>query len=152
MDQLRNVAEQLGVTAQVAVKPEDTQEPIPTEHIPAREAQEAGDLENARKAWEKVIELNPRDEVAKTELAKVLLLLRSRENTATDDPQSQADALFAAGQHEEAFDILLHALRDACDDETRDAVRTHALDLFRVAGNTPQVRAARRRLTTLLMV
>ncbi|MDO4258949.1 MAG: tetratricopeptide repeat protein [Actinomycetaceae bacterium] len=150
-EELLQAAAQMGVTARVAVAEEDIAEPIPDEHLPAMALEEEGDLEGARAAWEKVVNLNPRDEKAKTELARISLLLRSAEADSSD-PHGQADALFASGDHAAAFDLLLGAMAQTTDSDERDALRTRLLDLFRIAGSTDEVKVARKRLTTLLMI
>ncbi|QWW20369.1 tetratricopeptide repeat protein [Schaalia sp. 19OD2882] len=156
LPQLLEAAAQLGVTAKIAVDEADTAEPTPEEHLPALEAEAAGDLDAALAAWEKVVDLNSRDEKAKAELARVRLLLRSAaadvEGAPAEDPQARADALLAAGRPAEAFDLLLDAMSASRQAEERDRMRERLVDLFRIAGPTPEVRAARKRLTTLLMV
>ena len=67
------------------------------------------------------------------------------------DPAARADALFAAGDAAGAFDVLLDLLAATKDDEERDALRVRLLDLFRVAGSSPEVSKARTRLAMLLM-
>ena len=149
IEDLLRAAQQMGVTGRVAVSGEDVAKPIPEEHLPALEAEERGDLEGARAAWDKIIELNPRDEDAKDHRARVNL--RLRESLASDDPSARADALFAAGQYAEAFEVLLQLMEDASEEEKED-YRVRLLDLFRIAGNTPEVKTARRRLSSLLMI
>ena len=97
-----------------------------------------------------MIELNPRDEAAKSHLSRVRLAARSAQADATD-PAAHADALFAAGDAAGAFDVLLDLLAATKDDEERDALRLRLLDLFRVAGSSPEVSKARTRLAMLLM-
>ena len=100
--------------------------------------------------WEKVIELNPRDEDAKSHLSRVRLAARAAQADAAD-PAARADAMFAAGDAAGAFDVLLDLLAATKDDEERDALRLRLLDLFRVAGSSPEVSKARTRLAMLLM-
>ena len=131
--QVLEAAAQMGVTARIAVA-----------------AEAAGNLDEAIAGWEKVIELNPRDEAAKSHLSRVRLAARSAQADATD-PAAHADALFAAGDAAGAFDVLLDLLAATKDDEERDALRLRLLDLFRVAGSSPEVSKARTRLAMLLM-
>lgn len=156
LPQLREVAAQLGANARIKVDEADTQEPTPEEHLAPLAAEEEGNLEEAVALWEKVIDLNPRDEAAKSQCARVRLLLRSRGNELGDElpaePEQRADALLASGQSARAFDVLLDVLATSTQQEERDRVRLHLLDLFRVAGPTDEVRSARKRLTTLLMI
>lgn len=153
IDELLGVAAQMGVTGGVVVTASDTEAPTPEEHLPALAAEESGDLDGAVEAWQKVVERNPRDEDAKAHLARVRIARRSAaEPSSSDDPADQADQLFQAGNQGRAFDLLLGVLANATDADQRDRARLRLLDLFRVAGNTEEVRRARRRLSTLLMV
>ena len=67
---------------------------------------------------------------------------------------STTDALVdavAAADAAGAFDVLLDLLAASTDAEERDALRLRLLDLFRVAGSSPEVSTARTRLAMLLM-
>ena len=149
--QVLDAAAQMGVTARIAVAAEDTVAPTPPEHEAPLAAEAAGNLDEAIAGWEKVIELNPRDEAAKSHLSRVRFAARAYGEQNTDDPAARADALFAAGDAAGAFDVLLDLLAATKDDEDRDALRLRLLDLFRVAGSTPEVSKARTRLAMLLM-
>ena len=149
--QVLEAAAQMGVTARIAVAAEDTVAPTPPEHEAPLAAESAGNLDAAIAGWEKVIELNPRDEDAKSHLSRVRFAARAYGDQNADDPAARADAMFAAGDAAGAFDVLLDLLAATKDDEERDALRLRLLDLFRVAGSTPEVSKARTRLAMLLM-
>ena len=149
--QVLEAAAQMGITARIAVAAEDTVAPTPPEHEAPLAAEDTGNLDEAIAGWEKVIELNPRDEAAKSHLSRVRFAARAYGEQDTDDPAARADALFAAGDAAGAFDVLLDLLAATKDDEERDALRLRLLDLFRVAGSTPEVSKARTRLAMLLM-
>ncbi len=149
--QVLDAAAQMGVTARIAVAAEDTVAPTPPEHEAPLAAEAAGNLDAAIAGWEKVIELNPRDEDAKSHLSRVRFAARAYGEQNADDPAARADAMFAAGDAAGAFDVLLDLLAATKDDEERDALRLRLLDLFRVAGSTPEVSKARTRLAMLLM-
>lgn len=149
--QVLEAAAQMGVTARIAVAAEDTVAPTPPEHEAPLAAEAAGNLDEAIAGWEKVIELNPRDEDAKSHLSRVRFAARAYGEQNADDPAARADAMFAAGDAAGAFDVLLDLLAATKDDEERDALRLRLLDLFRVAGSTPEVSKARMRLAMLLM-
>ena len=149
--QVLDAAAQMGVTARIAVAAEDTVAPTPPEHEAPLAAEDAGKLDEAIAGWEKVIELNPRDEAAKSHLSRVRFAARAYGEQNTDDPAARADALFAAGDAAGAFDVLHDLVAATKDDEERDALRLRLLDLFRVAGSTPEVSKARTRLAMLLM-
>lgn len=148
--QVLEAAAQMGVTARIAVAAEDTVAPTPPEHEAPLAAEAAGNLDEAIAGWERVIELNPRDEDAKSHLSRVRLAARAAQADAAD-PAARADALFAAGDAAGAFDVLLDLLAATKDDKERDALRVRLLDLFRVAGSSPEVSKARTRLAMLLM-
>ena len=150
VSQLLEASAQMGITARIAVAAEDTAAPIPPEHEAPLAAEEAGNLDEAITLWERVVELNPRDEDAKSHLSRVRLAARAAQADAAD-PAARADAMFAAGDAAGAFDVLLDLLAATKDDEERDALRLRLLDLFRVAGSTPEVSKARTRLAMLLM-
>ena len=149
--QVLEAAAQMGVTARIAVAAEDTVAPTPPEHEAPLAAESAGNLDAAIAGWEKVIELNPRVEDAKSHLSRVRFAARAYGEQNADDPAARADAMFAAGDAAGAFDVLLDLLAATKDDEERDALRLRLLDLFRVAGSTPEVSKARTRLAMLLM-
>ena len=149
--QVLEAAAQMGITAPIAVAAEDTVTPTPPEHEAPLAAEDAGNLDEAIAGWEKVIELNPRDEDAKSHLSRVRFAARAYGEQNADDPAARADAMFAAGDAAGAFDVLLDLLAATKDDEERDALRLRLLDLFRVAGSTPEVSKARTRLAMLLM-
>lgn len=149
--QVLEAAAQMGITARIAVAAEDTVAPTPPEHEAPLAAEDAGNLDEAIAGWEKVIELNPRDEAAKSHLSRVRFAARAYGEQDTDDPAARADALFAAGDAAGAFDVLLDLLAATKDDEERDALRLRLLDLFRVGGSSPEVSKARTRLAMLLM-
>lgn len=149
--QVLEAAAQMGITARIAVAAEDTVAPTPPEHEAPLAAEDTGNLDEAIAGWEKVIELNPRDEAAKSHLSRVRFAARAYGEQDTDDPAARADALFAAGDAAGAFDVLLDLLAATKDDEERDALRLRLLDLFRVAGSSPEVSKARTRLAMLLM-
>lgn len=152
IEELLGVAKQMGVTAGIRVTDEDTAAPIPEEHVPARQAEEAGDLPAAVAAWEKVLEHHPHDQVALAEVARLRLLVRSQSSNDEETVAGRADRLFAAGDHAQAFAILLEIVANTSDTEEKDAARARLVELFRIAGNTDDVRQARQRLSTLLMV
>ena len=149
--QVLEAAAQMGITARIAVAAEDTVAPTPPEHEAPLAAEDAGNLDEAIAGWEKVIELNPRDEAAKSHLSRVRFAARAYGEQNTDDPAARADAMFAAGDAAGAFDVLLDLLAASTDAEERDALRLRLLDLFRVAGSSPEVSTARTRLAMLLM-
>lgn len=151
VSQILEAAAQMGITARIAVAAEDTAAPIPPEHEAPLAAEEEGRLDEAIALWERVVELNPRDEDAKSHLSRVRFAARAFGDHDASDPAARADTLFAAGDAQAAFDVLLELLAATTDAEERDALRLRLLDLFRVAGSSPEVSKARTRLAMLLM-
>ena len=151
VSQILEAAAQMGITARIAVAAEDTAAPIPPEHEAPLAAEEEGRLDEAIALWERVVELNPRDEDAKSHLSRVRFAARAYGDHDASDPAARADTLFAAGDAQAAFDVLLELLAATTDAEERDALRLRLIDLFRVAGSSPEVSKARTRLAMLLM-
>lgn len=155
--ELLQAAQQLGVTGRLDVSETDKEKPTPQEHLPAREAEENGDWDQAVKAWKKVLANNPSDKEAKVALVRARFERRfEREqmaaaNTATS-PTVSADAKFASGDEKGAFDVLLDALMAASDDDDREKFRRALVGLFPIAADGAAVKDARRRLATYLMV
>ena len=56
-----------------------------------------------------------------------------------------------SGRRAGAFQVLLDLIGAASDPEEREALRQRLVDLFRVAGATPEVKKARTLLSMLLM-
>ena len=70
----------------------------------------------------------------------------------TESPTTSADAHFAAGGEQGAFNVLLDALISAEDESDKEKYRRALVDLFPIASDTAAVKAARNRLATHLMV
>lgn len=151
IDQVLEAADRMGVNGRIAVSAEDVAVPIPPEHEAPLAAEAAGDLETAIAAWERIVELNPRDSAAKAHLSRARLAARAAVEDS-DDPAARADALFAAGDEAGAYDVLLGLIGGGGDQEAKDAARLRLLDLFRIAGSTPAVMKARTRLSMLVLV
>ena len=77
VSQILEAAAQMGITARIAVAAEDTVAPIPPEHEAPLAAEEEGRLDEAIALWERVVELNPRDEDAKSHLSRVRFAARA---------------------------------------------------------------------------
>lgn len=151
IDEVTKAAAQMGVTGRIAVSAEQTSAPTPNEHLAPLALEADGDLEGAMRAWERVVELNPRDGAAKTHLARVRLEARTASLDGAD-PMARADLLFSKGDAEAAFSLLLDLVEQGQTPEDKDGARLRLLDLFAVAGNTPEVMKARMRLSTLVLI
>lgn len=143
---------------------EDETEPAADpKYAEADEAVVSGDLDAAVAAYQRLLQENPGDDQARTGLARVQLVARTREldadsvrSAAADSPgdvdaQIQvADVDLLGGHVEDAFDRLVGTVRRVSGDE-RDRVRTHLLELFEIVGNDdPRVRTFRGRLASAL--
>lgn len=131
--------------------------------VAAEEALLAGDLDEAERAYKKVLAQSPADEVAAAGVAQVGLLRRvqgvdaqavlAQAAAAPDDIDAQtlaADVELLAGQAEAAYTRLIDLVRRTSGAD-RDRVRTHLLSLFTLAGrDDPTVAAARRALASAL--
>jgi putative thioredoxin len=122
-----------------------------------------GDLDEAERAYKKILAERPADEAAAAGLAQVGLLRRVQ---GVDVPSALADAdarpddmaaqLLAAdlevlsGEAERAYARLVQLVRRVFGDD-RDTVRQHLVSLFSVAApDDPAVAAARRALANAL--
>lgn len=129
----------------------------------AEEALAAGDLDAAVAAYQRLLQAEPGDEQARTGLARVQLVARTREvdldaarEAAATDPADVdaqikvADVDLMGGHVEDAFDRLVSTVRRVAGDD-RDRVRTHLVELFEIVGHEdPRVRTFRTRLANAL--
>ena len=106
-------------------------------------AVEAARTEDSEDAWRKVIELDPNHAEARRELARFEL----ERATTNGGPFADADRLMAAGDVEEAVDLMLARLNG----EEREAARQHLLQLLDVLDAAdPRALAARKKLALAL--
>lgn len=160
LDELLQVAPQLGVTGRIRVSDEDLEQPIPEEHWVARAAEDEGDWSKAVKAWKKVLANNPSDQEAKTALARARFERRYEKELVAvevgegspDSPATLADNMFARGDEEGAFNVLLDSLVATYDPKEKEAYRKQLVGLFPIATDSAAVKSARTRLATHLMV
>jgi putative thioredoxin len=131
--------------------------------IAADDAMVAGNLEEAERAYRKILAERPADEAAAAGLAQVGLLRRiqgvdpatalAAAATAPDDVDAQAlaaDVEVINGQAEQAYSRLVDLVRRTSGDD-REKARTHLVSLFGVAApDDPSVIAARRALARAL--
>lgn len=135
---------------------------VPPAHAEAHRLSQEGQYVAAAEAYEKVLESDPSDELARRERAKALLLARSanadvrevREYAAShpDDVDAQlavADVDMIGGQIQDAFDRLLDYV--AAHPDEMEPVRQRLLEYFLIPEPTDERLArARRRLATLM--
>ncbi|MEU7821190.1 tetratricopeptide repeat protein [Catellatospora sp. NPDC049111] len=122
-----------------------------------------GDLDEAEKAYRKILSDSPKDAAAEAGLAQVVLAKRvagvdpqaavAAADAAPDDLAAQlkaADVEVLGGQAEQAYQRLVNLVRRVYGDD-RETVRQHLVSLFAVAGpDDPAVAAARRALASAL--
>jgi putative thioredoxin len=175
IDELRQVLEQVvqsaaanGVTGRVEprggpAQPEAEEPESDPRYAEAEEALTAGDLEGAVAAYQRLLKENPGDDVARTGLAQVELVSRTRDvdldaarHAAAADPGdvdaqiNVADVDLMGGHVEDAFDRLVSTIARVSG-EDRDKARTHLVELFEIVGNDdPRVRTFRTRLANAL--
>lgn len=164
VDQLLQVALQNGVTGRITASEAPAEaaaeDELPPLHQEAYDAIERDDLDAATAAYEKAIAADPKDTDAQLGLAQVALMKRTRgvdlqaaREAAAGDPHDVDAALIVAdldvlgGHVEDAFTRLIDLVRVTQDDE-RDRVKTHLIDLFAVVGN--QDERVRKGRTTLM--
>ncbi len=129
----------------------------------ADEALMMGELEEAERAYKKILADSPRDQAAEAGLAQVELAKRvqgidpqaalAAADAQPDDLKAQlraADVQVLAGQAEAAYDRLVNLVRRVYGDD-REIVRQHLVSLFTIAGpDDPAVAVARRSLASAL--
>ncbi|MDO4792447.1 MAG: tetratricopeptide repeat protein [Buchananella hordeovulneris] len=153
LEQLIALATQQGITGKLSGA--EPPKPVPPLHLEAQAAIEAGGLAQAVKCYEKALLENPRDHEAQAALSQVRLMQRLEEATedgaqALADPLARADQLLAAGHTAAALELLLERVADSSGEE-RESARGRLVELFHLLGSTPEVSAARRRLSNLIM-
>lgn len=136
---------------------------VPPAHQEAWALAQAGDWAGAAEAYARVLETDPNDALAARERAKALLLgrsgnldvrqVRAAAAAAPDDVEAQlavADMDMIGGQIADAFDRLLDFLAAGHREDT-EAVRQRLVEYFAIPEpDDPRLRAARRRLATLM--
>ena len=141
----------------------DVETPADPALVAADDAMVAGDLEEAERAYKKILADRPADEAAAAGLAQVELLRRiegadpgavlAAAESAPDDIAAQtlaADIEVISGQAERAYQRLVDLVRRTSG-EDRDRVRNHLVSLFAVAApDDPAVVSARRALASAL--
>ena len=142
---------------------EEAADELPPLHQEAYDAIDRGDWAAAVAAYEKALEQDPADELARLGLGQVTLLERTagmdlaavRQAAAErpDDVQAQIDAAdvdLVGGHVEDGFGRLVQTVRRTAG-EDRDKARTHLLGLFEVVGpQDPRVTKARQALMSAL--
>lgn len=131
--------------------------------VEANEAVDAGDLDRAAAAYQKLLDRSPADQMAKAGIAQVDLLRRTRDldhaaarreaSAHPGDVDAQcrvADLDVLSGRVEEAFDRLVGTVRRTGGDD-REKARVHLLGLFDVLPQSdPRVTKARAALGAAL--
>lgn len=131
--------------------------------VTAEEAESAGDLDEARAAYEQALKDEPGLFAARSGLARIDLAMRVRDmdeavlqQRVKDAPGDiaaslgLADLLAASGRYEKAFGRLIETVRNTSGNE-RERVRKHLLGLFdTLPADDPRVLSARRDLSMAL--
>jgi len=178
LDELRALFNQIGqqLTAQgiagrhqprAAAAPaevgEDGEPPIDPRYQPAQDALEAGDIDGAVAAYQKLVDANPADTEAAAGLAMAKVLQRTQDvdlaaaraeaAAKPDDVDAQtlvADLDLLGGHVDDAFDRLVDVVRRT-EGADRDKARQHLLGLFAAVGNDdPRVLKGRQKLASAL--
>ena len=140
--------------------PIDTTPKLPPAHQAAVDLLNQGQYSEAKQAYQQILRDAPADTLAIAGIAQTDLLLRLDGvdvdkvlNTAPqnfDELLQAADALIAIGDYADGFDALLKNYQDA-EDAMKATIRERLLSYFEIVGKTsPEVIAARARLTSLL--
>ncbi|GAT65458.1 tetratricopeptide repeat protein [Planomonospora sp. ID91781] len=143
-------------------EPASQEPPVDPDVLAAEQAIDAGDLDAATAAYERLLARSPNNEDAKLGLAGLGLIRRTTGVDPADverrlaDPADVAAQLLAAdfemlsGEVDAAFDRLVGVVRRTSGDD-RDKARVHLLGLFEtLPGDDPSVVKARRNLASAL--
>ena len=161
INKVLELAAQKGVGT--APNAESTEIPIEPEEAEAMAAMESGDLVKAEQAFEKWINRQPGNQMAKLGLAQVQLLTRIKgldpnsilveAASAPNDLNKQiqaADIEIANGKNQEAFSRLIKAVKILEGDDQKKA-REHLLTLFSLVDpSDPELIKARQALASAL--
>ncbi|OKL50152.1 co-chaperone YbbN [Boudabousia marimammalium] len=153
LTQLLEVSKQAGITGvldPVPVVDESGTPEAPAEYQAALEARERGAAEEEAAAWKKVLAQYPADKIAQQNLAEAQMRARLQKLDAEKlSSLDEADLLFARGEVEASFTMLLDIVAES--DEDREAARERLLEKFTVLGpKHEQVQKARAKLASLL--
>lgn len=155
LNQLAQLAQQNGLTDRVAVEPgaadstAETEPELSQEHRLAFDALTRGDYQAARDTYRQLLASSPSDQMAKSGLAQVELMLRLQAGES-DEVFRGADQLLAGGDPGAAFDLLLNEFADA-DQSRGNEIRERLIELFLLfPEDDSRVTAARRKLSSLL--
>ncbi|MFR9800749.1 tetratricopeptide repeat protein [Pseudonocardia sp. RS010] len=141
---------------------EPVEEPDDPRFTEAEDALERGDYAEAEAAYQRILDQEPANEMAKAALSQVRFLVRAeqadpsaigRADAAPDDLDAQlaaADAEIAQDRAESAFQRLVAAVGRTFG-EDREKVRSHLVGLFELfPADDPRVSTARRALARAL--
>ncbi|MEU4404906.1 tetratricopeptide repeat protein [Streptosporangium sp. NPDC023963] len=136
--------------------------PVDPDVLAAEQAIDAGDLDSAVAAYERLLARSPNDQDAKLGLAGLGLIRRTQDVDPADlqgrlaDPADVEAQLLAAdfemlsGEVDKAFDRLVDVVRRTSGAD-RDTARVHLLGLFdTLPGDDPSIGRARRNLASAL--
>lgn len=164
IEKLLVIAANNSVTGSVVV--DENAEPVPSapqlppKHKAAVELLNAGSYAEAKQHYQQILNETPGDPIAAAGVAQAELLIRLEgvdvDSVLNTPPQNfaellvAADALLAIGDYADAFDALLVNFADAAQ-EDKNQMRERLLQYFEIVGkSTPEVVAARNRLTSML--
>lgn len=143
-----------------SVEPISSAPQLPPKHKSAVEALNAGEYQSAKDQYQQILNESPGDPIAGAGVAQAELLLRLQhvdvDSVLNNAPQNfdelmvAADALLAIGDYADAFEALLINFAEA-QQEQKNQMRERLLQFFEIVGkSTPEVVAARTRLTSML--
>jgi putative thioredoxin len=164
IEKLLLVAENNAITGTAIVdasaEPVPTTPQLPPKHKAAVELLNAGSYAEAKALYQQILNETPSDPIAAAGVAQAELLLRLEgvdvDKVLNNPPQNfdellmASDALLAIGDYADAFEALLVNFADASQDD-KNVMRERLLQYFEIVGKTtPDVVAARNRLTSML--
>ncbi|MFF5245349.1 tetratricopeptide repeat protein [Streptosporangium sp. NPDC000095] len=151
-----------GEEAAAGEEPQPQEPPVDPDVLAAEQAIDAGDLDGAVAAYERLLARSPNNQDAKLGLAGLGLIRRTQDVDPADvqrrlaDPADVEAQLLAAdfemlsGEVDKAFDRLVDVVRRTSG-ANRDTARVHLLGLFdTLPGDDPSIGRARRNLASAL--
>ena len=164
IEKLLLVAENNAITGTAVV--DQSAEPVPTtpqlppKHKAAVELLNSGSYAEAKAQYQQILNETPSDPIAAAGVAQAELLLRLEgvdvDKVLNNPPQNfdellmASDALLAIGDYADALEALLVNFAEASQDD-KNIMRERLLQYFEIVGKTtPDVVAARNRLTSML--
>lgn len=151
IDQVLELAAQNGINGVLSGSQDSEPEAALPEQIEIETLVAAGDLETALNKAEKALRNQPQHtKIYQSLVDEISFAIRLSSNSDnSEDPQIQADQLFAAGQTADAYQLLLDLVANTSG-EDREKNRLHLLEMLRLGSDKELISQTRIKLAQLL--